>query len=100
MSSASAEFRVLNREDGNTRVGLYLDEVLWNVITGPTAYAIIQELDSKTRFDEREMKILKAIFAGEVSAARLFEGGDYTYSISNDQGMTRDERDAFLEKIG
>lgn len=56
------------------------------------------EAPQKVSFDKREMSILRTIFAGECSATYLLEGGDYTYSIWN-QGLTRDEMDAFLEKV-
>lgn len=96
---AKMVLKITNRQEGRQRVALVIDDLVWNEITGPTAVAVSQLLEAKPTFDEREMAILKAIFSGECSGPRLQEGGDYTYDIWN-QGMTRDEMNRFLGKLG
>lgn len=96
--ASTMELKITNRAEGHQRVQLIIDDLVWNEITGPTAVAVSELIDKKTSFDKREMAILRTIFAGECSPIHLQEGGDYTYSIWN-QGLSRDEMDAFLEKV-
>lgn len=98
---ARTKFDVLSRRPGDERVALRVNGELWNEFTGPAAVAIIEKLDEaqETKFDEREMKLIRAVFSGDVDATKLFEGGDYAYSTWN-FGLSHEEMNAFLGKVG
>lgn len=58
----------------------------------------VRRREARVEFNEREMYILRAVFAGNCDPGRLTEGGDYAYVIWGKE-LTREEMDAFLKKL-